>query len=134
LSPQPFSSGSPSNRPALQSLCAIEAILAGFTLLSYAVYFVPNELAGSPSPILGFLLFLGIVGAVSIVSAIGYWTNKTWAWPVHLVSALGQLFLPGSLFEFKLDLYHMIPWGISGLSLIMVIIMGFAVLRKRRIS
>jgi uncharacterized membrane protein (DUF2068 family) len=120
------------SRSTFQVICAIGAMSVGLVLLSYAVYFVPNKLAGSSPPIIGFLVFLAIVGLLSIIGAVGYWMGRIWGWYVHLASALGQLFFPGALFEFKLDLYHMIGWVSPVVSLIIVILMGINIRRRKR--
>jgi hypothetical protein len=72
MSTQSSSSRAASSRSALQVVCAIGAALVGLVLLLYAVYVVPNKLAGSSYPIVGFLVFIAIVGLLSVVGAIGY--------------------------------------------------------------
>ncbi len=139
MSTQPFSPVAVYTRSTLRVICASGAALVGLVLLSYAVYFVPNQLAGSASPgdssALGLaLLFLAMVGLLSIAGAIGYWLNKTWGWYIQLVSVLGQFLFPGMLFEFKIDMYHMVGWFSPVISLVILILMGIEIRRKKRAS
>ncbi len=120
-----------SNRSTLQIVCAAGAALVGFVLLAYAVYFVPNRMGDSVSDLVAFLVFVAIIGLLSLVGALGYWLGKTWGWYIQFTSALGQLLLPGSLFEFKPDLYHLMGWITPVVSLVIVIRMGLEIRRKR---
>jgi hypothetical protein len=133
-----FPTRAASSRSAVQVACAIGAALVGLVLLLY--YVVPNLLPGSSSPIMlaassspvvELLVLVAAVGLLSIVGAIGYWMEKTWGWYVHLASVLGQLLFPGTLFEFKLDLHHMIGWTSPVISLVILIVMGIWIRRKR---
>ncbi|MGE5263097.1 MAG: hypothetical protein ACM3S0_06920 [Acidobacteriota bacterium] len=132
MSTQPFVSRIPSGRPMLQRVCAIGAALVGLVLILY--YVVPNLLVGSTSLLVELLYLVGIVGFLSIVAAIGYWMGTAWAWYVHLASVLGQFLFPGALFEFKLDLYHMIGWTSPVISLAILITMGIRIRRRKRSS
>jgi uncharacterized membrane protein (DUF2068 family) len=95
------------------------------------MYVIPNRMAALSSPPGELLAFVGIVGLLSVVGAAGYWAERAWGWFVHLVSVLGQLVFPGSLFELKPDWYHMVGWAAPVISLAILILMG---LRMRRIK
>ncbi len=137
LPAQAIPSRLPSTRSMIQVICATGAALVGLVLLWN--YVVLNLLAGSsspvaglPSPMLEFMLaFIAIVGLLSILGAIGYWNGKAWGWYIHLISVLGQLAFPGALFEFKLDLYHMIAWASPPVSLVILIVMGIRIRRAK---
>jgi hypothetical protein len=128
MTTRPFLSRATSSRSPMQVVGAVGAALVGLVLLLY--YVVPNILAASSSPMVELLAFIAIVGLLSIIGAVGYWMEKLWGWYVHLASVLGQLLFPGSLFEFKLDVYHLIGWTSPVISLIIVIMMGIKIRRK----
>ncbi len=131
MSNQTFASRAFSGRSTLHAICAGGATLVGLILLLYAFYVVPNMLPNSSSLTVGLLVFTAIVGLLSIVGAIGYWAKKMWGWYIHLISVLGQLFFPGTLFEFKLDLYHLTVWTIPVVSLVILIVMGINIRKGR---
>lgn len=133
MSTKSFPSPAASARSAVRVASACGAALVGLVLVLYSVYIVPNKLADSAPSMAGFLVFLAIVGLLSIAAAIGYWTKKTWGWYIHLPSVLGQLLLPGSLFEFKPDAYHMVGWLSPALSLVIAILMGVETRRQKRV-
>lgn len=121
-----------SSRSTLQVACAAGAALVGLVLLSYVVYFVPNQLGPSTADMSGLLVFVALVALLSLLGAMGYWLGKKWGWFVQLASTVGQLLLPGALFEFKLDLYHLVGWIIPVVSLAIVIAMGLAFRRAKQ--
>ncbi|MGE5139200.1 MAG: hypothetical protein ACM3JD_07060 [Rudaea sp.] len=120
------------SRSTLQVLCAAGAALVGLALLLYAGYVIPGRLGSQASSVTELLAFVAIVGLLSVLAAVGYWLGKTWAWFAHLLSVLGQLLFPGSLFELKLDLYHMVGWAAPVISLLILILMGVMIRRRRR--
>ncbi len=119
---------------AIEGVCAIGAALVGLVLLLYAFYVVPGQFEGDVDPIGGFLVFMAVVGLLSVAAAVGYGMGKTWGWFVHLASVIGQWLFPGSLFEFKLDLYHMVGWMNPLISLVILVLMGWHIRRKRRLA
>lgn len=127
-------SNATAGRPALVVACTTGAVIIGAVLLLYAVYVIPNQMAGLFSPPVESLAFVALVGLLSIVGALGYWLERFWGWFVHLASVLGQLVFPGSLFEFKLDLYHMVGWTAPVVSLAILILMGLRLKRTKRSS
>ncbi len=126
-----LSSGTGAYRSPLFLVCASGAAIVGVVLLLYAAFVIPSQMAGLTSPPVELLALVAIVGLLSVVGAIGYWLERTWGWFVHLASVLGQLLFPGSLFELKLDLYHMIGWVSPILSLAILILMGLRFRRQK---
>lgn len=78
------------------------------------------------------LTFVAVVSLLSSAGSIAYWTGKTWGWFVHLPSVLGQPLFPGSLFEFKFDLYHMKGWIALLISVVILVVMGMRIRTKRK--
>ncbi len=126
-------------RSVFRFICALGAALVGMVLLFY--YAIPNLLAGPASPLVAaspaapvmeLLVLVAVVGLLSIVGASGYWLEKWWGWWAHLVSVLGQLLFPGALFEFKLDLYHMMAWISPVVSLVILIAMAVSMRWRKR--
>ncbi len=126
-----LASDAAANRSPLQIACAAGTALVGAVLLLYATYVIPNRLADQAPSVTELLALVGIVGLLSLLAAVGYWMGKTWGWFIHLVSVLGQLLFPGSLFEFRLDLYHMVGWAVPAISLVILILMAWAIKRRR---
>ncbi len=114
---------------AVQVACAIAAILVGLVIL--VTYVVPNLFPDAPLPAVELVVLVAIVGLLSIAGGIGYWTGGNWGWYVHLLSVIGQLLFPGALFEFKLDLYHMIGWISPLISLLILVTMGIQMRRRK---
>ncbi len=123
--------GTAARRSVLVVACTAGAAIIGVVILVYALYVIPNQMAGLPSAPMELFVFVAAVGLLSVASATGYWIERTWGWFVHLVSVLGQLVFPGSLFEFKLDLYHMVGWIAPLISLAILILMGLRMRRTR---
>ncbi len=119
----------PPGRPLAKTVCAAGAGIVGLALVLY--YGVPVVRGTLDSPFLEMMLFVLVVGLVSLLAALGYGLRKRWGWYAHLVAAVGSLVFPGALFEFKVDLYHMLAWASTFLTLAMVIWMCF-VLRKKK--
>ncbi len=122
-----------SRRSILQAVCVVGAGVVGLVLLSYAVYFVPNQLGSSVADLMGLLVVMAILGALSVSAAVGYSTRRIWGWYAQVVSTFGQLLLPGGMFEFKFDLYHILMWIAPLASLVMVVLVGINLRRTRRI-
>jgi hypothetical protein len=118
-----FASKTPFHRTTLHAVCALGAMAVGVVFILYAIFLVPGPLASSYE-FLGFQVLLAMVGALSIVGALGYWMNTSWGLFFRLISTLGQLFLAGSLFTFTTDLYNIAGWISPFLSLIILILMG----------
>lgn len=121
------------HRSPLHIIASGGAELIGLVLIAYAVYFVPQKMAGTAAPLMGYLVFLAVLGLGSMAGGIGYWRNEKWGWYVHLASAIGQLFLPGLLFEFKWDLYHLTGWVCPVVSLAIAELMNIW-FRKERVQ
>ncbi len=91
----------------------------------------PGELEGVPAGMItGMGLYVILMGLLSLLAMVGYARNARWGWYAHLVAAVGMLAFPGALFEFKLDLHHLIAWAGWLFTLVMVIGMGIARRKK----
>jgi hypothetical protein len=105
---------------------AIGLLLVGY----YGLWVFQTSLSGvspvgyedaPPGMITGIGIFVVAMGVLSIIAALGYARNARWGWYFHLAAAVGMLAFPGTLFEFKPDLHHLIAWVSALLTLILVI-------------
>ncbi len=128
--------GQSSGQTRLAKVCTSGAVVVGLVLVFYYTLWLlgiaQNSLpsyglnGASPGVVVGIGLYVILMGLLSIVAGVGYARKARWGWYVHLVAAIGMLAFPGALFEFKLDVHHMIAWLSALLTLVMVILMGFS--------
>ena len=100
---------------------AVLCALMGVTLVGG--YAAPPLLSGGAGPDLRLWIFLALVGVVLIAAAVGYALNTRWALWAQTGAAVAMVPIPGTLFPFVPDSYHLIIWLIPLTCLVLVLLM-----------